>query len=88
MADHLRAGLRCEAMAMKTDFEDSKDISSPFVDEVANPGAAFLGNVMRTIKDKVGDVLRAGSEAHQRGVDAKRDRKQTRDIRRRNGIRY
>lgn len=38
MADHLRAGLRCETMALKTNFTDSNDIASPFVDEVANPG--------------------------------------------------
>ena len=75
-------------MAMKTDFTDSDVISSPFVDEIANPGSSILGGVFRAIKEKVGDVLQAGSEAHQRGVDAKRDRKQTRDIRRRNGVRY
>ncbi len=37
-------------MALKTDFEDSSVISSPFVDEVANPG--------HTRKDKVDKLLR------------------------------
>jgi hypothetical protein len=41
-------------MALKTDFEDSKDIASPFVDEVANPGPIrFQTPITRDHADKL-----------------------------------
>ncbi len=41
-------------MAMKTNFEDSDAIASPFVDEVANPGAIrFSTPITRDHADKL-----------------------------------
>ena len=54
-------------MGLKTSFEDSNVISSPFVDEIANPGA--VARVRSTIK-KVLDDAKTDAEISRR-ADAK-----------------
>ncbi len=42
-------------MALKSNFEDSNVISSPFVDEVANPGqGGVLGQIQRNVDTRAG----------------------------------
>lgn len=38
-------------MALKTDFEDASFISSPFVDEVANPGTSGIDRAQEALKE-------------------------------------
>jgi hypothetical protein len=47
-------------MAMKTDFEDSSDVASPFVDEVANPGGTSNQRARATEQDVVDATVKRG----------------------------
>lgn len=58
-------------MALKTDFEDSNDLASPFVDEVANPGVYGSASKARDRGRKARKKKRKSDAA-----DRKRRRKQ------------
>lgn len=60
-------------MALKSDFQDASFISSPFVDEIANPGSSVLLSVGRNVSRVVNETLSKLSAARKRGSERNRE---------------